>query len=77
MKFKLAQLSGNCQTGPYISHAVALLSVARIADSSGNPVFNPCTPDSPTCPLSPSGRSEVSLLFDINTSNKQYNFTPA
>ncbi len=75
VKFKLAQSSGNCQNGPFITDAVALLSVARIADASGNPVFVPCTSDEPTCPLSPSGSSEISPTFDLNTKNKQYNFS--
>ena len=43
VKFKLASAQGNCQSGPYITDATALLSVAQIKDSMGNPVFVPFT----------------------------------
>src|SRR4029077_6440445 len=45
VKFKLAFAppNGNCQNGPYITDATALLSVAQIADAKGNPVFIPMT----------------------------------
>jgi hypothetical protein len=45
VKFKLAFAPpiGNCQNGPYITDATALLSVAQIADAKGNPVFVPMT----------------------------------
>ena len=45
VKFKLAFAppNGNCQNGPYITDATALLSVAQIADAKGNPMFVPMT----------------------------------
>jgi len=45
VRFKLAFAPpiGNCQSGPYITDATALLSVAQIADAKGNPVFIPVT----------------------------------
>ena len=45
VKFKLAFAppNGNCRSGPYITDATALLSVAQIADAKGNPVFMPIT----------------------------------
>lgn len=45
VKFKLAFAppNGNCQNGPYITDATALLSVAQIADAKGNPIFVPMT----------------------------------
>jgi hypothetical protein len=43
VKFKLASTQGNCQNGPYITDATALLSVAQIADAKGNSVFVPFT----------------------------------
>lgn len=65
VKFKLAQASGNCQNGPYITDAVALLSIAQIFDSNGNAVFNPIA-------IGSSGSSTpVPPTFKID-SNKQY-----
>jgi len=45
VKFKLAFAPpiGNCQNGPYITDATALLSVAQIADAKGTPMFVPMT----------------------------------
>jgi len=78
-KFKLAVATTppglNCPNGPYVNDAVALLSVARIADAGGNAVFDTCTSTSTVCPLFPSGSSETSPLFDLNPKNKQYNFS--
>jgi hypothetical protein len=39
--FRLASATGNCTRGPFVNNAKALLSIAQIADGSGNPVFNP------------------------------------
>jgi hypothetical protein len=39
--FRLATATGNCNSGPFINNASALLSIAQIADSTGAPVFNP------------------------------------
>jgi len=47
VKFKLALASpptlGNCQSGPYITDAQALLSVVQTTDAMGNPTFVPMT----------------------------------
>jgi hypothetical protein len=39
--FRLATATGNCNHGPFINNATALLSVAQIADGTGATVFNP------------------------------------
>ena len=67
IKFKLASTSGNCQNGPYVNDAVALLSVAQIFDAKGNAVFNPI-------PLDASGNSTpVQPIF--KSGNNQYQFS--
>ncbi|HEV2342394.1 MAG TPA: hypothetical protein VGS15_11395 [Candidatus Acidoferrales bacterium] len=68
VKFKLAQASGDCQNGPFITDAVALLSIARILDPSGNPVFNPVA-------LNSSGSSTPTPPTFKTDSNKQYQFS--
>jgi len=67
-KFKLAQASGTCQNGPFITDAVALLSIAQIFDGSGNPVFNPIAIGSS------GGSTPVPPTFKVD-SNKQYQFS--
>ena len=67
VKFKLASTSGDCQNGPYIGDANALMSVAQIADKKGNAVFNPIS-------LNASGNSTpVQPIF--KTGNQQYQFS--
>ena len=69
LKFRLASASGNCKKGPFITDAVALLSVAQIADASGNPVFNPIsinasgssTPVPPTFKVDNNSQYQLSL----------------
>jgi len=40
IKFRLSPgTNGSCQSAPYITDAIAQLSVAQIADAGGNPVF--------------------------------------
>jgi hypothetical protein len=69
VKFKLAQASGNCQNGPWITDAVALLSVAQILDSNANPVFNPIN-------INSSGSSTpVPPIFKFNGTKHQYEFS--
>lgn len=65
VKFKLAFAPpvGNCQNGPYITDATALLSVAQIADANGNPVFVPIT-------IVLSGI--VSPFYSLDKTNQQY-----
>ncbi len=41
VKFRLAAANGTCKSGPYITDAIALLSVAQILDTKGNSVFVP------------------------------------
>ena len=68
VKFKLAQASGNCQNGPFITDATALLSIAQIFDSNGNAVFNPIA-------IGSSGNSTpVPPTFKLDY-NKQYQFS--
>jgi sugar lactone lactonase YvrE len=68
VKFKLAQASGNCQNGPFITDAVALLSIAQIFDGNGNAVFNPIA-------IGSSGSSTpVPPTFKVDN-NKQYQFS--
>ncbi len=73
LKFKLALAPaigapGDCQNGPFITDAVALLSVAQLLDKQGNPAFNPI-------PIESSGSSTpIAPTFKID-SNKQYQFS--
>lgn len=39
--FQVAQTGGNCETGPFVPNAQAILSVAQIKDANGNPSFVP------------------------------------
>jgi hypothetical protein len=68
VKFKLATNSGSCQNGPYISDASALISVARLADSSG-PFsairVNATASSLDTPPLFNAGNNQYS--FSLNT----------
>ncbi|HEV2296975.1 MAG TPA: hypothetical protein VGR72_00475 [Candidatus Acidoferrales bacterium] len=69
VKFKLAQASGNCQNGPFIDDALALLSIARIFDANGAPVFNPVA-------IGSSGSSTpVPPTFKVNGTKHQYEFS--
>jgi hypothetical protein len=72
LKFKLAAGTGaaaNCQNGPFISDASALISVAQIFDAQGNPVFVPAT-------IAASGNSSpVQPLFKSDPTSKQYQFS--
>ncbi len=69
IKFKLGTGSGSnaCHGGNYIKNATALLSVAQIADSQGNPVFVPMG-------LVANGSSGVISAFFKPDSNQQYLF---
>jgi len=69
VKFKLAYAppNGNCQNGPYITNAEALLSVARIKDSNDAPVFNAIQINATASSL------DEPPLFD--SGNQQYQFT--
>jgi hypothetical protein len=68
VKFKLATASGSCQNGPYISNASALISVARLTDSSG-PFsairVNATASSLDTPPLFNAGNNQYS--FSLNT----------
>lgn len=68
VKFKLAAgLNNSCQSAPFITDAIALLSVAQIADSKGNPTFVPIG-------LISNGSSGLAQpVFKID-SNQQYLF---
>ncbi len=68
VKFKLATLNGNCTNGPWLTSALALLSVARILDANGNPVFEPIT-------VFPAGQSSGAPLFSSSPNNQQYSFS--
>jgi len=70
VKFKLAEAApvGSCQNGPFISTAIALLSVERIADANGNAVFNPINIESTSAA---GGDAQPLFVFGKN----QYNFT--
>ena len=66
-KFRLAQADGDCQQGPFITVAEALLSVVRIADENGNPVFEP------QVVVSTSSANE-GALFRNDQPSKQYEY---
>ncbi len=72
VKFKLATASGNCQNGPYISDAIALLSVAQI-----EPVFNPCSLSGSgvVCNSGSTSVGNATTLPLFNSGNNQYQFT--
>jgi hypothetical protein len=63
VKFKLATASGSCSSGPYITDAIALISVAQIA-----PTFNAKAIASTSV-----GNADQQPLF--NSGNQQYQFT--
>jgi hypothetical protein len=68
VKFLLATRTGNCSTGPFITDAQAIISVARVEDAGGNLVFNPID-------VLASGNSNTPPLFrNENNPNKQYIF---
>jgi hypothetical protein len=46
VKFKVATQPGGCQSGPYVTNATALVSVAEIFDPKGQSVFVPIFVDS-------------------------------
>jgi hypothetical protein len=66
VKFKLSSLSGNCKKD-FITNAIALLSVARIADASGNTVFNTINVQATSSSI------DQPPIFPPN--NSQYSFT--
>jgi hypothetical protein len=71
VKFKLgaAGTVNSCSNGPYITNAQALLSVARVADGAGHPVFEPIA-------INSSGNSTVNPpTFSYNPNNQQYQFS--
>jgi hypothetical protein len=69
VKFKLASATGDCKNGPFITDAVALLSVAQILDANGNPVFNAVV-------IGASGNSTpIQPIFKNDPTNKQYQFS--
>jgi hypothetical protein len=67
VKFKLAQAGGSCQNGPFVTNAEALISVARILDSSGVGVFDAINPNATASSI------DTPPLF--NAGNQQYSFT--
>jgi hypothetical protein len=72
VKFKLADLSqgGTCKNGPYITGAIALLSVAEITDPTGATVFHPINV------LPTSSSLDQPPIFNSPQDNKQqYSFT--
>lgn len=73
LKFKLAAGTGaaaNCQNGPFVTDATALISVAQIFDAHGNAVFIPNTA------IDASGNSTpIQPLFKNDPTNKQYQFS--
>jgi len=66
VKFKLSSLSGNCKKD-FITNAIALLSVARIADANGNTVFNTINVQATSSSI------DQPPIFPAN--NAQYSFT--
>jgi hypothetical protein len=64
VKFKLS--SSNCKKD-FISNAVALISIARIADATGATVFNTINPNATA--------SSILTLPLFNSGNNQYSFT--
>jgi hypothetical protein len=68
IKFKMAAPSGNCQSGPFVTNAKALISVARLTDGAGNDAFQPIAINSTSI-----GLADAQPLF--NTGNQQYQFT--
>lgn len=71
VKFKLgaAGTANSCSNGPYITDAKVLLSVARVVDGAGNPVFEPIA-------INSSGNStENPPTFSYNPNNQQYQFS--
>ena len=66
-KFKLAASPGSCQNGPYITDAIALLSVAQLSDNKGNPVFVPIG-------LVSNGSSGLAQPLFKTDNNQQYLF---
>lgn len=73
LKFKLAAGTGaaaNCQNGPFVTDATALISVAQIFDAQGNAVFVP------NAAIDASGNSTpIQPLFKNDPTNKQYQFS--
>jgi len=70
VKFKLAPGgTSNCQSAPYLTDAIAILSVAQIADSAGNPLF-PFVPVG----LVSNGSSGLGQPLFKGDSNQQYLF---
>lgn len=68
VKFQL-QLGNNAKCkGPFITDAVALASVAQIADSSGNPLLVPISL------AANGGASPIQPLFTLNGSTYQFNW---
>jgi hypothetical protein len=68
VKFKLAQQSGTCQNGPYITDATALISLGQISDSTGKSLLNAIAIGSTSV-----GNADAQPLF--NQGNQQYQFT--
>ncbi len=68
VKFKLASTTGSCQSGSYVTDAVALISVAQLTDGKGNASFHPVDIASTSV-----GLADQQPLF--NTGNQQYQFT--
>jgi hypothetical protein len=67
VKFKLAQAGRNCQNGPFVTNAQALISVARILDSNNVGVFDAINPNATASSI------DTPPLF--NAGNQQYSFT--
>ncbi len=68
IKFKLgaAGTAASCSNGPYITDAQVLLSIARVNDAKGNPVFEPIA-------INSSGNSTSNPpTFSYNPNNQQY-----
>jgi hypothetical protein len=69
VKFEIAQMSGTCSNGPFITDAVALLSVAQVPNMTGTGIITPVTVES-------SGNSTaVAPIFTFSPTNKQYQFS--
>jgi len=74
LKFKLASATGDCQNGPFLSGATALLSVAQLFDAKGKAVFAPVAINSSgsSTPLPPTFKVDTKNQYQFSLSLKGY-----
>lgn len=68
VKFKVAQSGGNCSNGPYITDAIALLSVAKVSNTQGTGII------APVMVYSSGNSTTVQPIFSFSPNNQQYEF---